>query len=213
LHIFEVWKSIHYKPAIYDLSVIGWTITTAYFLAAFLCLWTGLAEKKRELIDGDKANYLLWFFLAVLMSILGINKQLDLIQTLVILLGRGIAWENGWYSSRGEIQLAFVMLTALCALLVFAGIIWRIRRCWRRYWPVLLGLAFVIGFLAIRTASFNDVDYPLSEWRVIGPLRMKYVVELGGVLMVGAGAYYSRMKRKIEFTTESRSVQRAEQKS
>jgi hypothetical protein len=41
---------------------------------------------------------------------------------------------------------------------------------------------------------------------------MKYMVELGGVLMVGAGAYYSRMKRKIEFTTESQSAQSTEQK-
>jgi len=70
LHIFEAWKSIHYRPAIYDPSGIGWTITAAYFLAAFLCLWTGLAEKKRELIDGDNTNYLLWYGLAGLMSII-----------------------------------------------------------------------------------------------------------------------------------------------
>jgi hypothetical protein len=41
---------------------------------------------------------------------------------------------------------------------------------------------------------------------------MKYVVELGGVIMVGARAYYSRIKRKIVFTAESQSAQRAEQK-
>jgi hypothetical protein len=188
LHIFEVWQSIHYKPGIYDPTVIGWIITVAYFVAAFLCLWAGLAEKKWKMTNDKPANSLLWFGFALVLFILGINKQLDLIQTLVLLLGRGIARENGWYSSRGEIQLAFVMLASLCALLLFGGMIWRIRRSWRQYWLVLLGLAFVIGFLAIRTASFNDVDYPLSQWRVIGHIRMKYVVELGGVLMVGAGA-------------------------
>jgi hypothetical protein len=50
--------------------------------------------------------------------------------------------------------------------------------------------------LRLRTASFNDIDSPLSQWRVIGPLRMKYVVELGGVLMVVAGDYYSRSTLK-----------------
>jgi hypothetical protein len=198
LNLFEIFKSIYYKPGFYDPSGIGWAITAAYFLAAFFCLWTGLAEKKWAMINDEPANNLLWFGSAVLLLILGINKQLDLIQTLVILLGRGIAKEYGWYSSRGEVRLAFVILAALCALLLFSGLLWRIRKSWRQYSLVLLGLGFVIGFLAIRTASFNDVDYPLSQWRVIGHLRMKYVVELGGVLMVGAGACYSRIKCKAE---------------
>jgi hypothetical protein len=195
LHIFEVWKSIHYKPGIYDPSGIGWTITAAYFFAAFLCLWTGLAEKKYSMINDKPVNYLLWFCLAALMSILGINKQLDLLQTVVVLTIRGIEIENGWSDSgRLEFQTGFVMLVVIFALLIFIGLLWRIRKSWQRHWLVLLGIAFVIGFLAIRTASFNDVDYPLSKWRVIGHLRMKYVVELGGVIMVGAAAYYSRKK-------------------
>ncbi len=109
-------------------------LTAAYFLAAFLCLWTGLDEKKRELIDGDKANYLLWFGLAVLMSILGINKQLDLLQTLAVLTIRGIANENGLSSSgRFEFQTAFVVLVVMFALLLFVGLLWRIRKSWRQY--------------------------------------------------------------------------------
>ena len=99
MHIFEIWKSIHYKPAIYDPSGIGWTITAAYFIAAFLCLRTGIAEKKRELIVGGKANYLLWYCLAGFMTILGINKQLDLLQTVAVLTIRGIEIENGWSDS------------------------------------------------------------------------------------------------------------------
>jgi len=140
---------------------------------------------------------MLWFCLAGLMSILGINKQLDLLQTVTVLTIRGIEIENGWSDSgRLEFQIAFVVLVAVVALVLFIGLLWRIRKSWQRYWLALLGLAFVIGFLAIRTASFNDVDYPLSQWRVIGHVRMKYLVELGGVLMVGAGAYYSRIKLK-----------------
>jgi hypothetical protein len=199
LHIFEVWKSINYKPGIYDPSGIGWTITAAYFFAALLCVWTGLAEKKLKMINAKPSNYMLWFGLAALMSILGINKQLDIIQTLAVLTIRGIEIENGWSESgQLEFQTAFVVLVVMLALLVFIGLFWRIRKSWRQYWLALLGLAFVIGFLAIRTASFNDVDYPLSQWRVIGHLRMKYVVELGGVLMVGAGALTTLKLRRGE---------------
>jgi hypothetical protein len=151
------------------------------------------------MINDKPVNYLLWFCLAALMSILGINKQLDLLQTVVVLTIRGIAYEKGLSGSgRIEFQTVFVVLVVILTLILIIGLLWRIRKNLRYYWPVLLGVAFVFGFLSIRTASFNDVDYPLSQWRVIGHLRMKYVVELGGVIMVGAAAYYSRIRRKVE---------------
>ena len=43
----------------------------------------------------------------------------------------------------------------------------------------ILNIKYLAG--DIRTASFNDVDYPFSQWRVIGPLRMKYVIQLAAI--------------------------------
>ena len=136
---------------------------------------------------------MLWFGLSILLLVLGINKQLDL-QTLVISLGRAISKENGWYGIRREVQAAFVILAALFGSLLFFGLLWRLRKCWRQYWLILSGLLFIVLFVLIRAASFNHVDYLLSKWRVIGPFKMKYVAELGGIMLVGAGAYYSRFK-------------------
>ena len=34
----------------------------------------------------------------------------------------------------------------------------------------------------------NHVDYLLSKWSVIGPFRMKYVVELGGIIFIASAA-------------------------
>lgn len=147
------------------------------------------------MINDKPVIYKFWFYLAVFMSILGINKQLDLLQTVVVLTIRGLSTENGWSSDALVFQKLFVVLVAMFGLLLFSGLLWRIRKSWQRYWLVLVGFAFIIGYLVIQTASFNDLDYPLSQWRVIDPLRMKYAVELGGVLMVGAGAHYRRIKR------------------
>ena len=172
---------------------MGWIITVAYFVAAFLCWRAGLAEKKQSLISEFPKNYWLWFGLAAVLLVLGINKQLDL-QTLLISLGRGIAIECGWYDSRRQIQIDFVLLAALFSSIFFLGLMWRFKGCWRQYWLILSGLLFIALFVLIRAASFNHVDYLLSKWRIIGPFKMKYVAELGGIMLVGAGAYYRRFK-------------------
>ena len=196
MYIVEVWKSIHYKPGFYDPSAIGWVITAAYFLAVFLCLWTGWVDKKLSTTSFEPTDHRIWFFLAGLMSFLGINKQLDLLQTVTLTAIRGIEIENRWSrSGRLEFQTVFVVLVVLIAVILFSGLLWLTRKNWRRFWLVLAGLALVVGFVAIRTASFNYVSYPFSRWRVIGPVRMKYVMELTGVLAVGAGAYFARLRR------------------
>jgi len=77
-----------------DPTLIGWTITLAYFIITFLCFWSGLAEKKNILDSHRSLGHILWFGLAILLFVLGLNKQLDL-HTLMILLGGGIAKANG----------------------------------------------------------------------------------------------------------------------
>ena len=101
------------------------------------------------MVKGKPVNYVLWFGFAVLMTILGINKQLDLLQTFVVLTIRGIASENGGSSGPLEFQTTFVVLVVMFGLLLFFGLLWLIRKSWRRYWLVLVGFAFVIGFLAM----------------------------------------------------------------
>ena len=122
--------------------------------------------------------------------VLGINKQLDL-QTLLTVLGRDIAQANGLYESRREIQLIFVILFALFCFSLLVALSWWLRGCWRRYWMPLLGVALLVSFVVIRAASFQHVDYLISKWRVIGPFRMKYIGELGGIHIVGLGSVQS----------------------
>jgi hypothetical protein len=202
LNIHEILTSINWKPAIGDPTAIGWVITVAYFVAAFFCWKAGLAEKK-SVNNGKASNQVLWFGLSALLLVLEINKQLDL-QTLVISLGQGIAKENGWYGIRREVQAAFVMLAGLFGFLLLFGLLWRLRKCWRQYWLILSGLLFIIVFVLIRAASFNHVDYLLSRWRVIGPVKMKYVAELGGIMLEGAGDYYSRFKGEGNYNSGSK---------
>ncbi len=179
-----------------DMTFIGWTITLAYFIVTFLCFWSGLAEKK-SILDANRSwGHFLWFGLAILLFVLGLNKQLDL-QTLMISLGREIAKENGWYDIRRDVQLVFIILIATFSFLSLSAMIWWLRSSWKKYWLIIFGLILITLFVVIRAASFNHVDYLLSRWRVIGPFKMKYVVELGGILIIGAGAVQNLYRIKM----------------
>lgn len=181
---------IDWHPHIGDPTVIGWVITVAYFVVAFLSYRTGLAVKRADSGIAKTKNAVMWFGLAAMLLALGVNKQLDL-QTLLIHSGRQIARSHGWYDMRREVQFYFVMGLTISGAILIGVLLWLTRGDWIAYWPLLLGVVLLVSFVLIRAASFDHVDYLLSKWRTIGPIRMKYVVELSGILILGAGAVAS----------------------
>jgi len=190
LTIFETLPYGNWYQHMGDPTVTGWTITIAYFLVTFMCWRAGLKEKTININIQKPERHVLWFGLSILLLVLGINKQLDL-QNLLTALGREIAQANGLYESRREIQLVFIILFTLFYFSLLIALSWWLRDCWRRYWIALLGLSLLVSFVLIRAASFQHVDYLISKWSIIGPFRMKYIVELGGILIVGLGAVQS----------------------
>src|SRR3569833_3825399 len=86
----------HWRPGIGDPTVVGWVTVIAYAVAAVLCLQSAL----RILHVKDAGpRVVFWSVLAVIMLLLGINKQLDL-QTWFTLEGKKLALSEGWYNHR-----------------------------------------------------------------------------------------------------------------
>jgi hypothetical protein len=184
-----------YWQRVGDPTIIGWTITIAYFIAAFLCWRTGRIERENNLGTRNSHSYFLWFGLLILLILLGINKQLDL-QTLLTSLGREISMTQGWYGKRREVQFVFTGFLGLFGLLSIGVFIWWLRNRFWEFWLIILGLVLLFSFIFIRAASFNHVNYLLNKWSVIGPFRMKYFVELGGIVLLGFGAI-QRIKKSF----------------
>lgn len=184
-----------YWQRVGDPTIIGWTITIAYFIAAFLCWRAGKLERESPLEIRNSHSYFLWFGLAIILLILGLNKQLDL-QTLFTSVGREIAMNQGWYGKRREVQSALTGFFGLFGLLSIGVFIWWLRNRFWEFWLIILGLVLLFSFIFIRAASFNHVNYFLNKWSVIGPFRMKYVVELGSIVLLGSGAI-QRIKKSF----------------
>ncbi|WP_435011801.1 hypothetical protein P12x_006035 (plasmid) [Tundrisphaera lichenicola] len=173
-----------WRPAIGDPTVVGWVTVVAYLLAAAACARAAWREpmpggRRRSRPSG------FWLTLSVAMLLLGINKQIDL-QTLFTLLGRRILKANGLHQDRRTYQALFLGCVAASSLLLLIVSLWLARRSFRHRWLALVGMAFLMGFVVIRAASFHHVDTLLASQ--LGGLKWNWILELGGIVVVAAGA-------------------------
>jgi len=174
-----------WSPGIGDPSVGGWLTVALYFAAAAL---VGLLLRRWP---GSNAVHEIWFWrlLLVALVLLGINKQLDL-QSAFTELARLMAFQQGWYAERRQAQLAFIAGSAIMGLTLLAATAHLIWGAPRATWWALGGSAALVLFVLVRAASFHHVD----EWlgRSLAGLRVNWLLEAGGLLLIGASAWRRR---------------------
>ncbi len=173
-------SQLHWRPQIGDPGFLGWFTVAAYALSALLAWWAG---RQRE---ADNRGRLLWYWVAGLMGLLCLNKQLDL-QSLFTDLGRVLAREQGWYAKRRGVQEAFVLILLIGAGWLLFLVSWRFRAFWRRHALLLAGVFFTMTFIIVRATSFHHVDQFLGT-PIVG-VRVNVLLELTGIFMIGAASW------------------------
>ncbi|HSY41392.1 MAG TPA: hypothetical protein VLA79_17760 [Polyangia bacterium] len=199
-----------WSPGIGDPNVMGWVTVVAYLWAAYLCFavhrsWrasarsTGQARtwgpvalallgQRRRLAALPVAIRMsaLWNALALGLLLLGINKQLDL-QTALTEIGRILAAKQGWYEQRQRVQIDFIIAVVLVGVWLIGSVLLLAGRNLPRLGLALVGIVFLCCFVAIRASSFHHVDRLLGA--DLGGLKINWIMELGGIALVGFGAY------------------------
>ena len=183
----EFFSQIRWRPQIGDPSFMGWLTVAAYGLAAVLCFANVFRQPVAD-EKGQRNPRHLWLGLALLLSFLCINKQLDL-QSLFTDIGRVLAVRGGWYEQRRSVQFWFVIAIAAAGFLALVTFAWRIRAVLRERILLLSGLIFLLTFIVVRAASFHHFDRFLGS-RILG-LRMNWILELSGIAMIAVSAIQS----------------------
>ena len=179
-----------WHPGIGDPTFVGWLTVFAYLLASVLCLRAAFSANGMR----SRRQVLFWLLLAPLLFALGINKQLDL-QTWLTLVCRKMAIYEGLYERRRLIQFIFIVGVAGLGAWGF-GRMWKLVKGESREVKVALaGLLFLIVFVVIRAASFHHIDQFLKY--DIGGFRMNWLLELGGISMIGWGAYKTKKRGAV----------------
>ena len=205
-----------------DPTIVGWITVAAYLIAASLCLrvyrrlpspsapfgalvgamvalvpvlWalTGRARRLATLPAHARLRGL-WLSLAILLLLLGINKQLDL-QTALTEVGRILAHQEGWYERRRVVQFALIVAILLAGAYGLRTILLLARGSLRSMRAVLAGTLALVCFVVIRAASFHHVDTILGL-RFAG-LKANWILELGGIAFVGFGACEAARERLL----------------
>lgn len=177
-----------WAPGIGDPTFVGWATVVAYFLAGLFCAlasWKVRASAPEVQARLRRKERLFWMLLGAAMLFLCLNKQLDL-QTAFTELLRGLSKRQGWYEARFAYQKAFI--ASMAAVLLIGG--WL---CVRLTLDLpgsvkIAGVGFVLiaFFVLIRAASFHHIDRLLGQRILL--LKVNWLVELGGIAVVSAGA-------------------------
>lgn len=173
-------------PGIGDPTVKAWFIVATYLAGAVL---SGLCWTKRNQLVGPslvRRFGAYWLVLAVTLLLLGINKQLDL-QSLVHVMGRHLAKEQGWYDQRRIVQTDFIAGIVLLGVGSCLFGFWMMRGLLTRLWLSLVGLVFLVVFVITRAASFHHFDLLLSK-QVVQGFNLNFVLEWTGIALVVANA-------------------------
>lgn len=178
-----------WRPGIGDPTFLGWFTVAAYFVASCLTLRAWRAETRRRAQGQPRSGELFWGAMFLLITALGVNKQLDL-QTWFTEVGRHLAYRHNWYDQRRRYQFVFVLcLGAAGAVCLF--LLYRLTRTTlARNRLALMGAAFLVFFVFIRAASFHHFDQFIQS--SFAGMRWNGILELGGIACVGWAANQAR---------------------
>jgi hypothetical protein len=98
-----------------------------------------------------------WLILFVTLLALVINKQLDF-QSGLTATGRCLAQAQGWYAERHSFQFKFIIGVIVTSAIVALALAWTMRRHLKQIWLALVGVAFLLSYIAIRVAGSHHFD-------------------------------------------------------
>jgi len=176
-----------------DPTFLGWLTTAVYLVTAVLCLFCALSVKRLYPGSDPRPHALIWGGLSFLLFFLGLNKELDL-QTWFTSTVKRIAWEQGWYAYGQRAQVLFLLAFAVVGFVVVVVVAWSVRRYWRSYIFLLLGVVAILRFIAVRIATFYGIQIPELS-RYTGGIRINWLLELIGLLLIAAAALLNLRRR------------------
>ena len=175
-----------------DPTVMGWTLTGAYFLAAGAAGWAAW----RAGSAGSPPERTAWGLLALALVMLGLNKQLDL-QTLLQDWVKQVLEGQGWYPQRRVLLGAFTLGTVLALIGAAPPLLrrmshnsWQLRHAWIGLCCLLVMI--LLRFLPFRPLSgfleFTLLEQGAEEWHlhVVELFEFAFAVWIGGCALLQA---------------------------
>lgn len=192
-----------WKPG--DPYLAAYILTGYYLLLAAMSFWLcrRIRLQERQVVTESseisslKRRYYLWMMIALVVLLLGINKQLDL-QSLIPYLGRLVFLKLGIYGIRRPVQAIFFVAIFFVSVVGLALVFRRVRIPSRPALLAWLGLFLQCGFVLFRAATINHLEWRL--WTAIRAHSLNIVIETIGLVVINAALVweYFELRRSSE---------------
>lgn len=163
------------------LTALGWAILALYLVAALLAFRAAAVSTTHNSAGMGRV----WICVGAILTVLGLNKQLDL-QTLLIEFGRYVAHSEHLFAYRLELYLVFFLGFMLAIIALFAAVMLRfsasIGRFARQFPLATSGCGLICVYVLIRAALIDNVDRILG----FGPkeIPLLWLLEAAGLLLI-----------------------------
>jgi len=182
-----------WRPQLDNPNFTGWSVVVFYELAALACARAAVvASSRRSLQAPDRkgpGRAGIWWGLALALCFLGINKQLNL-QTLLIVIGRHLAADGGWYGQRRMAQWVFNVTFGLGLGLLLVWLKIRHSAFFRQNRCILWGLLILALFVVLRSSTINHANPFLVLSRT--DKNWAWTLEIAGSILIAIGAIQAR---------------------
>jgi hypothetical protein len=164
-----------------QLTALGWTMLALYLVVALLAFRTAAVSGSAN----STAMGRVWVCLGIILTALGLNKQLDL-QTSLIELGRHIALREHLFAYRLELYFVFFLGFILTIIALFAAFILRfstdVGKFARQFPLATSGCGLICAYIIIRAAFIDNLN------RILGfdlsQIPFLWLLEAGGLLLI-----------------------------
>ena len=180
---FAAMQDGHWHVGIGDPTIFGWITVLMYFVAAWRCVVK--ADESKEF----GGSYQFWLYLAAVLVLLGINKQLDLQSWLTDTM-RDSAKAHGWYEDRRLVQSLFVALLGFAILITLLSLRLFFANSWRHNKIAWIGIVLLCTFIVMRAASFSHLDILINH-NILG-IKINVILELGAIALIIFGTYFNK---------------------
>jgi hypothetical protein len=186
--VYAASENGRWHAGIGDATIFGWLTVLVYLAAVWRCIVKASESKNFG------GNYQFWFYLAVFLLFLAINKQLDL-QSWFTQAMRDSAQAHGWYAYRRLLQVVFIGALGLGMLLVLLSLRLFLANSWRRYKLTWAGIILLCTFILTRAASFHHFDILINH--DVAGLKMNVILEIGAILLIILGTFFSKKSSNL----------------
>lgn len=181
--VFAEAENVRWHAGIGDASIFGWITVVVYLLATFRCVVKAKDSKKFG------GNYQFWLYLGAFLLLLAVNKQLDL-QSWLTEIVKDSAQAHGWYGHRRPVQIVFIVILGLGALIALLSLRLFLANSWRHNKLTWMGIILLCTFILMRAASFHHFDIFINR-PVLG-LKINVIFEIGAILLIISGTFFNK---------------------